>query len=96
MNRSPFTDEIEQTEALQKFNPSHFTLFKGDKDPDKHLMHYRSAMTLYANDDILMCKNFTTTLQGEAQDWFHTYHHDQSGTSVNFPWFSLRNIHLTT
>ncbi|KAM2863811.1 hypothetical protein FF1_022537 [Malus domestica] len=72
MNRSPFTNEIEQTEPLQKFSPSHFTFFKKDKDPDKHLMHYRSAMTLYANDDVLMCKNFTTTLQDEAQDWFHT------------------------
>ena len=35
-------------------------------------MHYRSVMTFYANNDALMCKIFATTLQGEAQDWFHT------------------------
>ncbi|XP_070672487.1 uncharacterized protein [Malus domestica] len=29
-------------------------------------------MTLYANNDAFMCKIFATTLQGEAQDWFHT------------------------
>ncbi|XP_028952481.1 uncharacterized protein [Malus domestica] len=29
-------------------------------------------MTLYANNDALMCKIFATTLQGKTQDWFHT------------------------
>ncbi|XP_068339039.1 uncharacterized protein [Pyrus communis] len=29
-------------------------------------------MTLYANNDALMCKIFAMTLQGEVQDWFHT------------------------
>ncbi|XP_048432230.1 uncharacterized protein LOC125473448 [Pyrus x bretschneideri] len=29
-------------------------------------------MILYKNNDALICKNFATTLQGEAQDWFHT------------------------
>ncbi|XP_070668965.1 uncharacterized protein [Malus domestica] len=72
MSGSPFTDEIEQTEPLWKYNPPHFTLFKGDEDPDMHLMQYRSAMTLYCINDTLMWKMFATTLQGEAQDWFHT------------------------
>ncbi|KAM1546975.1 hypothetical protein ACFX10_047132 [Malus domestica] len=72
MSRSSFIDDIEQTEPMRKFSPPDFTLFKGDEDPDRHLMHYRSAMTLYANDDTLMCKIFATMLQGETQDWFHT------------------------
>ncbi|KAM2008274.1 hypothetical protein ACFX16_003185 [Malus domestica] len=29
-------------------------------------------MVLHQNNDALMWKIFTTTLQGEAQDWFHT------------------------
>ncbi|XP_070672158.1 uncharacterized protein [Malus domestica] len=29
-------------------------------------------MILYRNNDDLMCKIFTTTLQGEAQNWFYT------------------------
>ncbi|KAM1145026.1 hypothetical protein ACFX2B_033357 [Malus domestica] len=29
-------------------------------------------MILYRNNDAFMCKIFATTLQGEAQDWFHT------------------------
>ncbi|XP_070675803.1 uncharacterized protein [Malus domestica] len=29
-------------------------------------------MTLYPNNDALMCKIFSMTLYGKAQDWFHT------------------------
>ncbi|KAM1365326.1 hypothetical protein PS1_044031 [Malus domestica] len=29
-------------------------------------------MILYQNNNDLMCKIFTTTLQGEAQDWLYT------------------------
>ena len=72
ISRSPFTDKIEQTERPHKFSMPHFTSFKGDGDPERHLKHYRSAMVLYRNNDALMCKIFATTLQGEAQDWFHT------------------------
>ncbi|KAM2403533.1 hypothetical protein ACFX1X_031280 [Malus domestica] len=71
-SRSPFTDEIEQAESPCKFSMPHFTSFKGDRDPEKHLKHYRSTMVLYWNNDALMFKIFITTLQGEAQDWFHT------------------------
>lgn len=50
----------------------HFTSFKWDGDQERHLKHYRSTMVLYWSTDSLMCKIFATTLQGEAQDWFHT------------------------
>ncbi|XP_050121405.1 uncharacterized protein LOC126599100 [Malus sylvestris] len=68
---SPFTNEIERTDPPRGFTMPHFIPYKGDEDPDRHLKHYRSIMILYRNNDALMCKNFTTTLQGEAQDWFH-------------------------
>ncbi|KAM2129500.1 hypothetical protein ACFX1R_009172 [Malus domestica] len=72
ISRSPFTDEIEQAEPPREFSIPHFTSFKGDEDPERHLKRYRSAMILYRNNDELMCKIFATTLQGEAQDWFYT------------------------
>ncbi|KAM2242490.1 hypothetical protein ACFX1S_009440 [Malus domestica] len=72
INRSAFTDEIKQAEPLRKFSMPHFTSFKRDGDPERHLKRYRSAMIIYRNKDILMCKIFTPTLQGKAQDWFHT------------------------
>mgnify|MGYP001148330968 CR=1 FL=1 len=61
ISRSPFTDEIEQTEPPCEFSMPHFTSFKGDEDPERHLKHYRSAMILYQNNDDLMCKIHSTT-----------------------------------
>ena len=72
INMSPFTNEIERTDPPRGFTMPHFTPYKGEEDPDRHLKHYHSAMILYRNNDALMCKIFATTLQGEAQDWFHT------------------------
>ncbi|XP_068344052.1 uncharacterized protein [Pyrus communis] len=72
ISRSLFTDEIEQVEPLREFKMPHFTSFKGDEEPERHLKHYRSTMILYQNNNDLMCKIFATTLQGEAQDWFCT------------------------
>ncbi|XP_028952468.1 uncharacterized protein [Malus domestica] len=72
ISMSPFTNEIERIDPPREFTMPHFTPYKGDEDPDRHLKHYCSTMILYRNNDALMCKNFTTTLQGEAQDWFHT------------------------
>ncbi|KAM1910712.1 hypothetical protein ACFX13_039323 [Malus domestica] len=72
ISKSPFTDEIEQAEPPREFSMPHFTSFKGDEDPKKHLKHYRSAMILYRNNDDLICKIFAITLQDEAQDWFYT------------------------
>ncbi|XP_048422300.1 uncharacterized protein LOC125469249 [Pyrus x bretschneideri] len=57
MSRSLFTNENEQMESPQKFSPLHFTLFKGEEDPDRHLMHYQNAMTIYYSNDAY---------------WFHT------------------------
>ncbi|XP_050136211.1 uncharacterized protein LOC126611949 [Malus sylvestris] len=50
----------------------HFIPYKGNEDPDRHLKYYCNTMILYRNNDVLMCKIFAITLQGEAQDWFHT------------------------
>ncbi|KAM2122632.1 hypothetical protein ACFX1Q_020283 [Malus domestica] len=70
ISRLPFTDKIELAEPPREFSIPHFTSFKEDKDPERHLKRYRNAMILYRNNNDLMCKIFTTTLQGEAQDWF--------------------------
>ncbi|CAL9030929.1 unnamed protein product, partial [Prunus brigantina] len=49
-----------------------FTHFKGDSDPETHLKHFKSIMIFYMANDALMCKVFAMTLQGAAQDWFHS------------------------
>ncbi|CAL9029738.1 unnamed protein product, partial [Prunus brigantina] len=55
-------------EAPKRFTTPSITRFKGDSDPESHLRHFKSAMILYKADDALMCKVFTMTLRGAAQD----------------------------
>ncbi|CAL2271087.1 unnamed protein product [Prunus armeniaca] len=71
-NSSPFIVEIEQAVPPKRFSMPSFTCFKGDSDPESHLKHFKSLMILYKAEDELMCKVFAMTLQGAAQDWFHT------------------------
>ncbi|KAM2805692.1 hypothetical protein COP2_047569 [Malus domestica] len=72
ISRLPFTDEIEQVKPPREFSMPHFTFFKEDEDPERHLKRHRSVMILYRINDDVMCKIFATTLQDEAQDWFYT------------------------
>ncbi|XP_050133089.1 uncharacterized protein LOC126609130 [Malus sylvestris] len=69
ISMSPFTNEIKWIDPPCGFTMPHFIPYKEDEDPDRHLKYYRSTMILYRNNDALMCKIFTTTLQGEMQDW---------------------------
>ncbi|XP_008378668.3 uncharacterized protein [Malus domestica] len=69
ISMSPFMDEIKRTDPPHGFTMPHFTPYKGDKDPNRHLKHYRSTMILFKNDDALLYKIFDITLQGEVQDW---------------------------
>ncbi|CAL2254393.1 unnamed protein product [Prunus armeniaca] len=67
-----FTPEIEQAAPPKRFSTPSFIHFKGDSDPESHLKHFKSVMFLHKADYALMCKVFTMTLRGAAQDWFHT------------------------
>ncbi|CAL8155476.1 unnamed protein product [Prunus armeniaca] len=71
-NSSPFTAEIEQAAPPKRFSTPSFIYFKGDSNPKSHLKHFKNLMILYKAEDTLMCKVFAMTLQGAAQDWFHT------------------------
>ncbi|CAL2270981.1 unnamed protein product [Prunus armeniaca] len=71
-NSTPFTIEIKQAAPPKRFSTPSFMHFKGDSDPESHLKHFKSIMIFYKANDALMCKVFAMTLQGEAQDWFHS------------------------
>ncbi|XP_020415674.1 uncharacterized protein LOC109948143 [Prunus persica] len=72
VNSTPFTLDIEQAAHPKRFSTPSFTHFKGDFDPESHIKHFKSIMIFYKANDALMCKVFVMTLQGAAQDWFHT------------------------
>ncbi|RVW51763.1 hypothetical protein CK203_066846 [Vitis vinifera] len=42
-----------------------------ESDPFDHIMHYRQLMTLDIGNDMLLCKVFPASLQGQALSWFH-------------------------
>ncbi|CAL9010519.1 unnamed protein product [Prunus brigantina] len=71
-NSTPFTIEIEQAAPPKRFSTPSFTHFKGDFDPESHLKHFKSIMIFYKANDVVMCKVFAMTLQGAAQDLFHS------------------------
>ena len=48
-----------------------FTMFNGSTDPYDHMLHYNQAMTLNANNYLLLCKVFLASLRGPALAWFH-------------------------
>ncbi|KAM2835754.1 hypothetical protein PS2_032635 [Malus domestica] len=60
ISKSSFTDKIEQAEPPREFSMLHFTSFKGDEEPERHLKYYQSTMIFYQNNDDLMCKIFVT------------------------------------
>ncbi|XP_026410945.1 uncharacterized protein LOC113306194 [Papaver somniferum] len=43
-------------------------------DPDQHVLHYETAMTLWQHSDELMCKMFPQSLDGGAIKWFNKLH----------------------
>ncbi|CAN6711962.1 unnamed protein product [Malus baccata var. baccata] len=43
ISMSPFTNEIKRTDPPRGFTMPHFTSYKGDEDPDRHLNHYRNT-----------------------------------------------------
>ncbi|XP_020426548.1 uncharacterized protein LOC109950824 [Prunus persica] len=66
------SEDNEEAAHPKRFSTPSFIHFKGDSDPESHLKHFKNVMILHQADDALMCKVFTITLRGAAQDWFHT------------------------
>ena len=48
-----------------------FSTYDGTNDPLGHIMHNRQLMTFDIGNDVLLCKVFPTSLQGQAFSWFH-------------------------
>ena len=48
-----------------------FSAYDGSSDLFDHIMHYRQLMTLDIGNDMLLCKVFPVSLQGQALSWFH-------------------------
>ena len=67
----PFSSRIIKYEPTRGFVVPKFSTYDGSSDPFNHIMHYRQLMTLDMGNDMLLCKVFPTSLQGQALSWFH-------------------------
>lgn len=46
-----------------------FIMFKGDSDPNEHIMYIQQAVILYNNNDAIMCKLFMLMLKHVTNWW---------------------------
>lgn len=69
--RSPFSEEIKCTEILRRFTCPPFTICDGKNDPVEHVNYYIQMMSLYSQNDGLMCKVFPSSLGPMAMRWFN-------------------------
>ncbi|XP_028064330.1 uncharacterized protein LOC114267496 [Camellia sinensis] len=54
----------------KKFTPPKFTSYDGKSDPLTHISHYRQMMSLWSQDEALMCKVFPSSLGEFGLRWF--------------------------
>lgn len=71
MLSTPFSSRITNYEPPIGFIVPKFSVYDGSSDPFDHIMHYRQLMTLDIKNDMLLCKVFPASLQGQALSWFH-------------------------
>ena len=71
MLSSPLGQHILEYEPPHGFVIPAFTMFDGSIDPYDHMLYYNKAMTLNADNDLLLCKVFPASLRGPVLSWFH-------------------------
>ena len=55
----------------RRFNRPSFILYDGKVDPVEHVSHYIQIMSLYNQNDTLMCKVFPSSLGPTTLRWFN-------------------------
>ncbi|XP_030958770.1 uncharacterized protein LOC115980682 [Quercus lobata] len=59
--RSPFLDEVKHKQMSRRFSRPQFISYDGEANPIEHVSHYIQMMSLYNQNDALMCKLSTAT-----------------------------------
>ena len=69
--RSLFSDEKERAQMPSRFSKSPFISYDGKTDPVEYVSHYIQMMSLYNQNDALMCKVFPSSLGPITLRWFN-------------------------
>jgi len=67
---SPFTPYILETPLPEKWKMPTFDKYDGTTDPDNHMRVFMHQMMFHAVSDPIWCRVFSTSLTGEALEWF--------------------------
>ena len=81
----PLGQHILDYKPPRGFVISDFAMFDGSADPYDHMLHHNQTMILNDGNNRLLCKVFSTILQGPALAWFHKLLHN-SMNSFNELW----------
>ncbi|XP_034674344.1 uncharacterized protein LOC117905555 [Vitis riparia] len=71
MLSTPFCSHIIHYEPPRGFLVPKFSTYDRSSDPFDHIMHYRQLMTLNIGNDLMLCKVFPASLQGQTLSWFY-------------------------
>ena len=70
VSRSPFTEWIVEEPKPKDFVVLTFKQFDGKSDPVDHIFNFQQKMALETRNEAVLCKVFSTTLNGPALAWF--------------------------
>ncbi|XP_026417201.1 uncharacterized protein LOC113312679 [Papaver somniferum] len=71
--KTPFTQELERTPfPLKCALPTFPSRFDGTGDAGEHIKMYSMSLLQWKNYDVVMCKFFPASLEGEAKNWLYT------------------------
>lgn len=68
--QSPFTARIVNVEPLRKFTLPKYPVYDGKSDPAHHVRAYDQAMTLWENNEALLCRCFAVSLGKTTLKWY--------------------------
>ena len=72
ISRSPFMHRIEGVKLPRRFNQLTFTIYNCRADPVEHVSQFNQRMTIYSQNEALMCKVFPSSLGSMAMRWFNS------------------------
>ncbi|XP_020224143.1 uncharacterized protein LOC109806174 [Cajanus cajan] len=68
--RTPFTPDIAGARLPDNWKNLTLEKYDGTADPEEHLDAFVTQVSLYTEDDAIMCKVFPTSLRGPTLNWF--------------------------
>ena len=69
---SPFPAHIANMDVPKRFHQPNFKEYDGVSDPLTHIKDYLHKMTLWSNNEELMCVIFSSSLGALAKNWYLT------------------------